>query len=88
MTGCTNCRKENECSQCAEGYDLDSNTHLCSAHPKDDGVGVVVVIVVGICVLIGLGVGSYFLLKMMRKRRERKVQTLLESEAIDQSDMD
>lgn len=79
MTGCILCAKEKECSQCAEGYDLDTSTHLCSQHPDDGGVSLVVVIVVGLCVLIGLGVGSYFLMKILKKRRERKVQTLLES---------
>jgi hypothetical protein len=88
MPGCIQCAKDNDCRRCAEGYDLDANTHLCSPHPKDDGVSLVVVIVVGVCILIGLGLGSFFLLKMMRKRRARKVQTLLESEAIDQNDLD
>jgi hypothetical protein len=61
-----------------DGYDLDETLH-CNKHPEDGGVGIVVIIIVGICVLIGLGAGSYFIMKVMKKRRGQKVQTLLES---------
>jgi hypothetical protein len=70
-----------------DGYDLDAGTHQCNSHTNDDGgVNMIVVIVVGVCVLIGLGIGSYFIVKMLRKRRGRKVQTLLESEAENESE--
>ena len=67
-----------------DGYDLDADTHYCTLHKEDDGVNMVVVAVVGVLVLLGLAAGSYFIVKMIRKRRGRKVQTLLESEAENQ----
>lgn len=39
----------------------------------------IVIIIIGVGVLLGLSIGGYFIVKMIRKHRGKKVQTLLES---------
>ena len=77
---CTLCHTFTEgeiCTTCADGYNPSGD--ICSKKPADDGMSTIVIIIIGVGVLLGLSIGGYFIVKMIRKQRGKKVQTLLES---------
>lgn len=80
MESCLTCSSNKVCTSCAEDYVINSN-NLCEK--AEEPVNLLVVILIGSVVLIGLAVGAYFIFKIIKKRKMRAENSLMDGESLE-----
>jgi hypothetical protein len=71
IDGCDICDTFTSCTSCSSNYVLNTQTHACDKAITETNI--LVVILVGAAIVSGIAVGAYFLYKIIKKRRSRKV---------------
>jgi hypothetical protein len=80
MEGCSICTEEHVCAACSGGYDLDADTKHCVKQPEDDGLSAGIIILIAVSVLVGIAVVGYIIMRVLRRKKDRKMQTVIETE--------
>jgi hypothetical protein len=80
MEGCSICTEEHVCAACSGGYDLDDDTKHCVKQPEEDGLSAGIIILIAVSVLVGIAVVGYIIMRVLRRKKDRKMQTVIETE--------
>lgn len=69
MEGCSSCESQTLCKDCIDGYNLNSDSHLCD---KDSNL--MMIIVIAVAGLVVLAVAGFVALRVCKKRAKGKEQ--------------